>query len=377
MPVEFLTDEQRTGYGKFTDELTNEQLAAHFFLDDTDKKVIYNHRGSHNRLGFAVQLGTVRFLGTLLSDPAEVPASVVSYISQQLGIDESNLNKYRSGVSRWDHNNEIRQTYGYHDFTEQPYHWRFIRWIYSNAWLTSERPSILFERAVAKCREQKILLPGVTIMERLISQIRENANSRLWHKLASLPDNNQCKLLESLLVADNNSHKTGLENLCQPSTHESPTGFLKAIERFKSIYTIRAHAWNISYLPIGKIRALSRYASTCRAQTIERMSYERRIATLAAFSIMFTISAQDDVIDYMERYFTELFNKVERKDEKNWVHSRKDLNISAREISEVCSLLLDESIPNENIRDAIFTKISKEHLKLSVGTINSLTKPVD
>jgi hypothetical protein len=376
MPVDFLTDEQRAKYGNFNGEPTVEELAVYFFLDDTDKKIIYNHRGHHNRLGFAIQLGTVRFLGTLLPDLTLIPANVISYISQQLGIDKSNLNKYCSSVSRWDHNNEIRQIYGYHDFSEQPHHWEFVRWLYNHAWLTSERPGILFERAVARCRKQKILLPGVTVIERLISQIRERANSRLWRKLSSFPDNNQRKALENLLVIDK-KHKTSLEFLRQPSTHESPTGFLKAIERYKSIYAIGAHQWNTLHLPVGKIRSLSRYASTCRTQAIERMSCERRMATLVAFAIMFTISAQDDVIDYMERYFSELFNIAVRKDQKNWLYSKKDMNNSARELIKACSLILDESIPDEKIRDMIFSKVPRERLKSSVGTVNELTKPAD
>ena len=119
MPVSFLTEAQQRRYGRFDGEPSADQFARYFHLDDVDRDLIGRRRWDHMRLGFALQLGTVRFLGTFLDDPTAVPPGVVKTLGGQIGIrDAANLVHYTKGNAPWRHSGEIRDRYGYQEFSD-------------------------------------------------------------------------------------------------------------------------------------------------------------------------------------------------------------------------------------------------------------------
>jgi len=74
MPVEFLADDKASAYGSSPATVSRAQLAEYFHLA-ADREALGSHRGDHNRLGFALQLCTVRFFRTFLVDPIDVRLS--------------------------------------------------------------------------------------------------------------------------------------------------------------------------------------------------------------------------------------------------------------------------------------------------------------
>jgi len=162
------------------------QLARHFHFDDHDLALISRRRGEHNRLGFALQLGTVRFLGTFLPNPIDVPPGVLSYVAQQLHITPAAcLPRYMERKqTHHAHSAEIQQVYQYWEFHELPWRFRFSRWLYTRTWFSNERPSHLFELTTDWLLERKVLLPGLSTLTRLIAQIRDRVTLRAWQRLA-------------------------------------------------------------------------------------------------------------------------------------------------------------------------------------------------
>ncbi len=166
MPVSFLTAEQERRYGRYAGEPTPDQLARHFHLDDADRELASSKRWDHMCLGFAAQLGTVRFLGTFLDDPAAVPAGVAADLARQLCIANPGcLAQYDAGRVRWLHAAEIRERHGYREFTDPFVRFRLARWLYALCWTGTDRPSVLFDRATAWLVTEKVLLPGASALE--------------------------------------------------------------------------------------------------------------------------------------------------------------------------------------------------------------------
>ncbi len=102
MPVEFLTDAQAATYGRYAGPPSTAELDRFFLLDDKARGLIEPKRLPHTRLGFAVQLTTLLFLGTFLPDPTDVPTAVVDYLAEQLGIEDPSCVKAERGAARAD-----------------------------------------------------------------------------------------------------------------------------------------------------------------------------------------------------------------------------------------------------------------------------------
>jgi TnpA family transposase len=376
MPVDFLTAEQQRRYGRYAGEPSPAQLGRYFHLDDADRAVLKTRRGDHNRLGFALQLGTVRFLGTFLDNPIDVPDVVVAHVARQLAItDLTCLTRYGVGETHWDHVNAIKTAYGYRDFSDQPGHFQLIRWLYARAWVSAERPSLLFDLATAWLVERKVLLPGVTVLARVVAQARDRAAARLWRVLAVAPDAVQRERLEALLVVPEGARQSHLDRLRNAPTRVSGPALVAALRRLEEIRALGVAELDLSRVPAGRLKALARHAASSWAAVIARMPRDRRVATLLAFARTFEATALDDALDLLDLIVTDLLAQAKLTGEKERLRTLHDLDAAALQLREACAVLLDETCSAARMRSLIFARVSKQQLAEAVALVEALARP--
>ena len=379
MPVSFLSKQQYESYGRYTMAPSPQDLARYFHLDDADHAFIAQKRGNHNRLGFAAQLGTVRYLGTFLTDPMDVPKPVLLNLARQLSIElpDDVAIAYNSDVQRRRHATEIRTNYGYIDITERQVGFRLTRWLYALCWTGTDRPSVLFERAIIWLITHKVLLPGCSTLERYIARLRSRVEERFWRSLGQGVNDAQQERLESLLAVSDGSRTSLLDQLRTGPVMVSSLSLVQALRRLNSVRELGIKLPMIARIPATRIAALARFASTAKVSAILRLPNPRRLATLVAFVHCLEATAQDDALEVLEALLRGLFGDAIKADKKARQRTIKDLDQAAMTLAKACYMVLDNNLPDSELRVRLFEKIPREILAGALNGVNSLTRPAD
>lgn len=127
-------------------------------------------------------------------------------------------------------------------------------------------------------------------------------------------------------------------------------------------------------IPATRVAALARFAGATKASAILRLPVLRRLATLVAFVLCLETSAQDDALEVLEVILRELFGDAVKADKKSRLRSLKDLVEAAATLASACQMLLDDTVPDAELRKQLFARISPDALELALADVNKLIR---
>jgi hypothetical protein len=86
MPVQLFTEAERAQRDCFPEAITSEDLVIFFTLSARDHESIPRSSAPHNRLGYALQLCALRFMGFVPDDLRSAPPDAVAFVAHQLRV---------------------------------------------------------------------------------------------------------------------------------------------------------------------------------------------------------------------------------------------------------------------------------------------------
>lgn len=372
---ELLTSEQRLEFMSIPDNISDYELGSHFTLSPADIEVIKRHRRDSNRLGFALQLCVLRFPGWTLSDVHNVPHCVVDYIAKQLDIDSEELKSYAGREqTKHEHLDEIRREFGFRNFTAHHYR-QVFQFLLQHA-MENGNAEYLIRTTIEELRKQKVILPAMTIIERLVWEVRQRAEDKIFKRLVSSLTTEQMGKLDDMLSLMPETSKTYLAWLRDIPGTSSPESFLKVVEKLEYIRTLRLQI-DIKGIHPNRLRQLSRIGSRYESHSLRRFDTPKRYAILIAYLLELIQDLTDHAFEIHDRQIMSLLSKGRKTQEELQKQNGKSINEKVVHFAHLGKALIKARREGVDPFVALEAVMPWEELVQSVEEAEQLARPVD
>ncbi len=373
MPGQLFTDAERRRLGGFPAQVSHEDLVTYYTLTRSDRAAVDQCADDVGRLGFALQLGTLRYLGFCPDDLAAAPGEIVRFLADQLKVPPEGLLAYgRRAQTRTDHFLAVQDHLGYRKAGPEERTW-LARWLLDRA-LEHDRPLLLWQLACEKLAAEKVVRPGVTVLERMVVAARRGAGRETMKRLAAVLDEPGRSLFDSLLVPDEETDQTPLTWLRQGEVTTTPTAILAALERRATLLGWGVDRWDLQALHPNRLKFLARLGKRSTNQALQRAPDERRYPILVAFLRQALEETTDEVIDLFDRCLARTSARAERKLEEYRLAGARTTDEAVRLFGQIGRVVLDPTVDDRQVRAAIYRRVARETLREAVERTEALSR---
>jgi hypothetical protein len=280
MPVRYLSDPELARLSSWPDEIAVEDVVTYFTLSADDLSWLAGFNRQHNRLGVAVQLSTLPWLGWIPDDLAGCPPIALDRLAQALGIAPDSsltlLAEYGGwqGRTRREHRARVLARLG----------WRFCaaaerklldEFLVARA-LEHDAPGVLLQLACDWLRAERIVRPPVDSLTRRVATARDAARAETYHRLGPLLQPPRPMQLDGLLDVDPDLGLTRLAWLRRGATVATPELLKAELDKLEFLRRHGADQLDLSRLPVGRRRMLAEIGRRSTNQALQRAAVDRR-----------------------------------------------------------------------------------------------------
>lgn len=363
---------------KFLVEFPMEDTAfiQHYTLTEQDTSIIKQHRGEHNRLGFAIQLCCLRYPGISLTVSDHLPEALLNFVAKQINTPASCWEKYsKRDQTRREHLVEIQRLFQFQSFSVDKKK-ESVEFLTELA-LQTNKGLVLAKTLIDELRRQKVILPSMSTMESMCAQAITQADRHIYEILIEPLNNHQLQQLDQLLQIKPSQKISLLAWLQQPPGSAIAKHILQHIERLKTVEEFN--------LPIGlekkihqnRLLKLAREGSQMTAQHLRDFEPLRRYGTLTALLLEIRATLIDQIIHLNDQLIGTLFNRAKNRHAEAFHQSGKAINDKVRLYHKIGKALLEARKLNTDPFAAIEGILSWDQFVQSIEEAQKLSQTED
>jgi hypothetical protein len=374
MPIGFLTAAERDRLNHFPAQILDEDLRAFFLLTEDDQRVINQQREAHTRLGFALQLCAVRYLGFAPDDLHTTPREVVAYVARQLEVSPEAIQAYgRRRKTRTTHLVQVQMYLGFRPATPLDLY-ALQTWLEERA-LEHDKPTLLLQLACGQLRRDQIVRPGLTRLERLIATARQQAHIETFRRLTPLLTEAQLAMLDGLLVPDPGTGRTVLNWLRREATATTAPQLVETLTQVQFLHRAGIHTWELTALNPNRVKWLAQLGWKAPVPQLQRMDPLRRYPILVAFLQQALVHHTDVAVELYDQCLWEYYSAAQKelKDLRQTI--ARSTNEKLRIFRELGQVLLDATIDDTAVRAVSFVRVPEAVVRAAVEDTAGLIRP--
>ena len=374
MPIGFLTEGERERLSRFPEHIPEDDLSAFFFLSPADHHAVNRQHDDHTRLGFALQLCTLRYLGFVPHDLGAAPPAAVGYVAEQLQVPPEALAAYGARIAtRTTHLHHVQRHLGFRQAT--PLDWYALQtWLLERA-LEHDKPTLLLQLVCDKLRRDHIVRPGITRLERLVATARQQAHDETWRRLAPLVPPERQTVLDGLLTPDSTTGRTPHSWLRQEAVSPAASQIIATLEKIIFLRDVGVDQWDLSSLNPNRAKWLAQIGWKSTNQYLQRLAPERRYPVLVAFLQQALLYHTDVAVELFDQCLWGCHREAQHELKEFRTAMARSTNDKLTLLQELGHVLLDDDIEDAAVRSVSFERVPKQVLQAALEEAQGLIRP--
>lgn len=373
MPRQLFGHAERAELDRFPESVSAEELKTHYHLSEADLEIVSKQRRDGNRLGFALQLGALRHLGFVPADLLGPPADLLGYLADQLRVSPASLRAYRRQPTRSGHLREAMSYLGYRRVTPLD-DAELSSWLAERA-TEHDGPRLLFGAACDFLKRRRILRPGLTHLERSVSEARQAAHRLTYERLRPTLTQATNMLLKDVLSVPEGQTRSRLAWLQRAVTAPEVGQLKDTLRKLDYLQAGGVADWDLSAVNPNRLKWLARLGAKSRRQTLLRSDPGKRACILVAFLHQLLYSLTDDALFMFDQRLWDLYGSAKSDFETDRRRARRDINENLSLLQSLGELLLDPDVGEAQIRAFVFGHVGREALAERLKTNAALLRP--